>query len=67
MENLNFILDPVRNKFKIGDVLDTMNIYSEIDGDDENPNRSSLESWIEDECILITPALLVSILMKIKS
>ena len=44
-----------------------MKIYSEIDGDDENPNRSSLESWIEDECILITPELLVSILMKIKS
>ena len=42
-----------------------MKIYSEIDGDDENPNRASLESWIEDECILITPALLVSILMKI--
>jgi len=44
-----------------------MKIYSEIDGDDESPNRASLESWIEDECILITPALLVSILMKIKS
>lgn len=67
LENLNFILDPVRNKFKIGDVLDTMKIYSEIDGDDENPSRASLESWIEDECILITPELLVSILMKIKS
>lgn len=66
LQNLEYILDPIRNNFKLGDVLDTMKIYSEIDQDDENPGRTSLESWIEDECILIKPVLLNSILMEIK-
>ena len=47
--------------------LKSYKLFENLNGDDENPSRASLESWIEDECILITPELLVSILMKIKS
>lgn len=53
LQNLNVILDPIYNKFKLGDVTSTMKLYSELDPDDEDYMSSSLESWLEDECILI--------------
>ena len=62
LENLNILLDPVRNKFKLGDVNSTMKLYSKLD-QEANYDRAGLESWMEDECIMIKPQLLHSILM----
>lgn len=62
LENLNDLLNPTFNNFKLGDVASTMDLYSELDPDDDDFNKSSLESWCEDECILIKVELLDSIL-----
>lgn len=42
-ENISNLLDPVKNNFKIGDIINTINLYKE---------RSS-ESWFEDDCLMI--------------
>jgi len=52
----------VRNRFKLGDVNSTMKLYSKLD-QEANYDRAGLESWMEDECIMIKPQLLHSILM----
>jgi hypothetical protein len=44
-ENINDLLDPVKNNFKIGDITETINLYKE--------RNSELESWFEDECLMI--------------
>jgi len=50
--NLNKILDPVFNKFKLGDVISTMKLYADLD-DDYEYEGEGLESWFEDEAIMI--------------
>ena len=67
LENLDSLLNPISNSFKLGDVTSTMKLYSQLDPDDENYTKSSLESWIEDECILIKYSLLDSILQEIEA
>ena len=62
LENLNQLLDPTFNNFKLGDVTLTMNLYSQLDPDDEDYIKSSLESWCEDEVILIKVNMLDEIL-----
>lgn len=66
LKNLNDLLDPKFNNFKLGDVASTMKLYSDLDTDDEDYYKSSLESWCEDECILIKSNLLDSLLIKLK-
>ncbi len=65
LENLDALLNPISNSFKLGDVVSTMKLYSQLDPDDENYSKSALESWLEDECILIKYSLLDSILQEI--
>ena len=50
--NLNMILDPVFNRFKLGDIISTMKLYQELDPDEED-GRNAFESWFEDEAIMI--------------
>ena len=66
LENLNQLLDPSFNNFKLGDVTSTMYLYSQLDPDDEDYTKSSLESWCEDEVILIKTSLLDSILNELE-
>lgn len=65
LENLNKLLDPTFNNFKLGDATMTMDLYSKLDPDDEDYTKSSLESWCEDEVILIKVDLLDTILNEI--
>jgi hypothetical protein len=67
LENLNKLLDPTFNNFKLGDVTLTMNLYSQLDPDDENYTKSSLESWCEDEVILIKVDMLDTILNELEN
>jgi hypothetical protein len=67
LENLNKLLDPTFNNFKLGDVTLTMNLYSKLDPDDENYTKSSLESWCEDEVILIKVDMLDTILNELEN
>lgn len=62
LENLNQLLDPTFNNFKLGDVVTTMDLYSKLDEDDDDYTKSSLESWCEDEVILIKAHMLNEIL-----
>ena len=66
LENLNQLLDPSFNNFKLGDVTSTMDLYSQLDPDDEDYTKSSLESWCEDEVILIKTSVLDSILNELE-
>ena len=66
LENLNQLLDPSFNNFKLGDVSSTMDLYSQLDPDDEDYTKSSLESWCEDEVILIKTSVLDSILNELE-
>lgn len=61
LENLNQLLDPTFNNFKLGDVTSTMDLYSELDPDDEVYGRGELESWMEDEVILVKLEVLETI------
>jgi hypothetical protein len=67
LENLNQLLNPTYNDFKLGDVTLTMNLYSKLDPDDENYTKSSLESWCEDEVILIKVDMLDTILNELEN
>ena len=49
LENLNILLDPKRNNFKITDIVGVMNLYSQLDTNESE----ALESWFEDESIMI--------------
>ena len=66
IQNLNQLLDPSFNNFKLGDVTSTMDLYSQLDPDDEDYTKSSLESWCEDEVILIKTSVLDSILNELE-
>jgi hypothetical protein len=61
LENLNVILNPVYNNFKLGDVDLTMKLYHELDYDE----GEALESWFEDESIMIRLELLNDVLTKL--
>lgn len=65
LENLNKLLDPKSNNFKLGDVISTMHLYARLDPDDEDYSRRDLESWCEDEVILIKVDVLDTILNEI--
>ena len=49
LENLNILLDPKSNNFKLTDIVGTMNLYSQLDTNESE----ALESWFEDESIMI--------------
>ena len=49
LENLNILLDPKSNNFKITDIVGVMNLYSQLDTNESE----ALESWFEDESIMI--------------
>lgn len=66
LENLNQLLDPTFNNFKLGDVVSTMDLYSKLDEDDDDYTKSSLESWCEDEVILIKATMLDEILNELE-
>lgn len=49
LENLNILLDPKSNNFKLTDIVGVMNLYSQLDTNESE----ALESWFEDESIMI--------------
>jgi hypothetical protein len=49
LENLNILLDPKSNNFKLTDIVGVMNMYSQLDTNESE----ALESWFEDESIMI--------------
>jgi hypothetical protein len=49
LENLNILLNPKSNNFKLTDITGVMNLYSQLD---TNESEAS-ESWFEDESIMI--------------
>jgi hypothetical protein len=49
LENLNILLDPKNNNFKLTDIVGVMNMYSQLDTNESE----ALESWFEDESIMI--------------
>ena len=49
LENLNILLDPKNNNFKLTDIAGVMNMYSQLDTNESE----ALESWFEDESIMI--------------
>lgn len=62
LENLNQLLDPIYNDFKLGDITSTMNLYSQLDTNDSDYLKTALESWSEDEVILVKYNMLNEIL-----
>jgi hypothetical protein len=62
LENLNKLLDPIYNDFKLGDITSTMNLYSQVNPNDTDCLKHALESWCEDEVILIKYNMLDEIL-----
>jgi hypothetical protein len=66
LENLNQLLDPIYNNFKLGDVTSTMKLYSKVDSNDIDPLKTALESWCEDEVILIRYNMLDEILNELE-
>ena len=67
LENLNQLLDPIYNDFKLGDVTSTMNLYSQVDTNDTDYLKHALESWCEDEVILIRYSMLDTILNELEN
>jgi len=67
LENLNHILDPIYNDFKLGDVTSTMDLYSQLNPNDSDYLKTALESWSEDEVILIKYNMLNEILNELES
>lgn len=62
LENLNKLLDPIYNDFKLGDVTSTMSLYSQLNPNDSDYLKTALESWSEDEVILVKYNMLNEIL-----
>lgn len=62
LENLNKLLDPIYNDFKLGDVTSTMDLYSQLNPNDSDYLKTALESWSEDEVILVKYNMLNEIL-----
>ena len=61
LENLNILLDPKSNNFKLTDIVGTMNLYSQLDTNESE----ALESWFEDESIMIRLDKLTKILKEL--
>jgi hypothetical protein len=49
LENLNILLNPKSNNFKLTDITGVMNLYSQLDTNESEAR----ESWFEDESIMI--------------
>ena len=49
LENLDILLNPKSNNFKLTDITGVMNLYSQLDTNESE----ALESWFEDESIMI--------------
>jgi hypothetical protein len=49
LENLDILLNPKSNNFKLTDIVGVMNLYSQLDTNESE----ALESWFEDESIMI--------------
>jgi len=49
LENLNILLNPKSNNFKLTDITGVMNLYSQLDTNESE----ALESWFEDDAIMI--------------
>lgn len=58
LENLNVLLNPNSNSFTLTDITGTMNLYSELYVEESE----ALESWFEDEALMIRTELLYQIL-----
>ena len=58
LDNLNRLLDP-SNHFKLGDIVETLNLYSSVDNEEE-----AFESWMEDEVIMVKVKLFDDLLLK---
>ena len=61
LENLNILLDPKSNNFKLTDIVGVMNLYSQLDTNESE----ALESWFEDESIMIRLDKLTEILKEL--
>jgi hypothetical protein len=61
LENLNILLDPKSNNFKLTDIVGAMNMYSQLDTNESE----ALESWFEDESIMIRIDKLTEILKEL--
>lgn len=59
LDNLNRLLDPISNHFKLGDIVETLNLYSSLDNEEE-----AFESWMEDEVIMVKVKLFDDLLLK---
>jgi hypothetical protein len=49
LENLDILLNPKSNNFKLTDITGVMNMYSQLDTNESE----ALESWFEDDSIMI--------------
>ena len=61
LENLNILLDPKSNNFKLTDITGVMNMYSQLDTNESE----ALESWFEDESMMIRLDKLTEILKEL--
>ena len=61
LENLNILLNPKSNNFKLTDITGVMNLYSQLDTNESE----ALESWFEDESIMIRLDKLTKILKEL--
>ena len=62
LENLNILLNPKSNNFKLTDITGVMNLYSQLDTNESE----ALESWFEDESMMIRLDKLTEILKELK-
>ena len=61
LQNLNILLNPISNNFTLTDITSTMNLYSQLDVNESE----ALESWFEDESIMIRIDKLTEILKEL--
>lgn len=61
LENLDILLNPKSNNFKLTDITGVMNLYSQLDTNESE----ALESWFEDESIMIRLDKLTEILKEL--
>ena len=62
LENLDILLNPKSNNFKLTDITGVMNLYSQLDTNESE----ALESWFEDESMMIRLDKLTEILKELK-
>ena len=61
LENLDILLNPKSNNFKLTDITGVMNLYSQLDTNESE----ALESWFEDESMMIRLDKLTEILKEL--